>query len=285
MPITLPTPLATSDWLSRNLAAVKIIDASWRMPGAGAARDDYDERHIPGAVFFDIDAIADTSSELQHMLPAPNAFADAVGGMGISNANAVVVYDDQGVFSAPRVWWTFRAMGHERVAVLDGGLRKWRAEGRDVTAAAPTVQRATYAATPTPDIVRHAVDVQRAVTSGALQIIDARSADRFYGRAPEPRAGLLSGAMPGAKNAPFDLLLNDDGTMKAPGALKEIFVAAGVDLGAPAITSCGSGVTAAVIALALESLGHRQWSLYDGSWAEWGKEGNDRNAYPIVIGQ
>lgn len=285
MPITLPTPLVTTDWFSDNLDAVKIIDASWRMPGAGAARDDYDRRHIPGAVFFDIDAVADRSTDLPHMLPSPDAFASAVGAMGISTNDAVVVYDDQGIFSAPRVWWTFRAMGHEAVAVLDGGLKKWRAEGRDVTDAAPAIQAAKYEATLQPDLVRDAGDVRTVITTGAPQIIDARSADRFLGQASEPRAGLISGAMPGAKNTPFDLLIKENGTLKAPDALREIFTTAGVNLDAPAITTCGSGVTAAVLALALESLGHKDWSLYDGSWAEWGKEENDRDAYPVIVGQ
>lgn len=253
------------------------------MPGAGNARDDYDRRHIPGAVFFDIDAIADTSTDLPHMLPSPKAFSDAVGAMGISDNHAVVVYDDQGLFSAPRVWWTFRAMGHGQVAVLDGGLKKWLAEGRPVSNAASDIQPAKYNATLQPNLVRGAGDVRTALKEHTAQIIDARSAERFQGRAPEPRTGLLSGAMPGAKNAPLDLLLNDNGALKGSDALKDIFASVGIDLDAPAITSCGSGVTAAVVALALESLGHRQWSLYDGSWAEWGKEEHDRNAYPIVV--
>ncbi len=279
----LPTPLVSTDWLTENIDAIKLIDASWRMPGAGVARDDYDRRHMPGAVFFDIDAVADKSTDLPHMLPAPDAFARAVGGMGVSNKDAVVVYDDQGLFSAPRVWWTFRAMGHEDVAVLDGGLKKWLAEGRDVTDAAPAIPPAEYKATLQADLVRDASRVRAAIKDGTRQMIDARSADRFAGAAPEPRAGLLPGAMPGARNTPFDTLLNDDGTMKAPDALKDVFAAVSVDLDAPAIATCGSGVTAAVIALALESLGHRQWSLYDGSWAEWGKEDHDRADFPIVV--
>ncbi len=278
----LPTPLVSTDWLAENIDAVKVIDASWRMPGAGVAREDYDVRHIPGAVFFDIDAIADQETDLPHMLPAPEAFAAAVGAMGISDNHAVVVYDDQGLFSTPRVWWTFRTMGHESVAVLDGGLKKWIAEGRAVSDAASAAKPASYNARMQTDLVRGADEVRAVVADGSSQIVDARSADRFQGQAPEPRAGLLSGAMPGARNTPFDTLINDDGTLKAPAALKEIFTAAGVDLGTPATTTCGSGVTAAVVALALESLGHRQWSLYDGSWAEWGKEEHDRADYPII---
>ncbi len=282
--MTMTHPLVSTDWLAGNLDAVKIIDSSWRMPGAGVARDDYDKRHIPGAVFFDIDAIADKSTDLPHMLPAAAAFESAVGAMGVSDKDAVIVYDDAGIFSAPRVWWTFRAMGHGRVAVLDGGLKKWMAEGHSVTDAAHPVEPTNYKAAAQPDLVRDATHVRATIADGASQMIDARSAERFLGRAPEPRAGLLSGAMPNAKNTPFDVLLNTDGTMKAADALKDIFKSAGVDLGSPAITTCGSGVTAAVIALALESLGHREWSLYDGSWAEWGKEDHDRAEFPIVAG-
>jgi len=282
MTTTLPTPLVSTNWLSENHGAVKIIDASWRMPGTGNARDDYDKRHIPGAVFFDIDAVADSSTDLPHMLPSPDTFAAAVGAMGVSESDAIIVYDDAGVFSAPRVWWTFRAMGHDRVAVLNGGLKKWLAEGRPVTNELPSVAPATYTPSFNGDLVRSADDVRDALAGAAPQIIDARSNDRFIGAAPEPRAGLRSGAMPGARNAPFDQLINAGGTLKAPDALRDIFEGAGVDLAAPAITTCGSGVTAAVLALALETLGHRQWSLYDGSWAEWGKEENDRSAFPVV---
>ena len=279
----LPSPLVSTDWLAEHLSAVKIIDTSWRMPGAGDAREDYDQRHIAGAVFFDIDDIADKTTDLPHMLPTPERFAAAIGAMGISNDDTVIVYDDQGIFSAPRVWWTFRAMGHGPVSVLDGGLKKWLAEGSDVTGSTPVVQPANYVSSPASHLVR-SVDLIRSaiVSDGDAQIVDARSADRFLGQAPEPRAGLISGAMPGAKNTPFNLLINEDGTLKAPDALQNVFTAAGVDLGAPAIATCGSGVTAAVIALALESLGHKDWSLYDGSWAEWGKEENDRAAYPVI---
>lgn len=280
----LPTPLVSTDWLGEHLNDVKIIDASWRMPDAGVARDDYNKRHILGAVFFNIDAISDKATDLPHMLPAPGAFADAVGAMGVSHEDAIVVYDDMGVFSAPRVWWTFRAMGHERVAVLNGGLKKWLAEGRNVTDALLTAQPVEYDASLQPLLVRNAIGVRAVIADNTSQIIDARSAEHFFGRAPEPRAGLLSGAMPGAKNVSFDRLLNDDGTMKPPDVLKAVFIAAGIDMDAPAITTCGSGVTAAVLALALESLGHRRWSLYDGSWAEWGKEEHDRAEYPIVTG-
>ena len=283
--IAFPTPLVSTEWLVKNIDAVKLIDASWRMPGAGDARDDYNKRHIPGAVFFDIDAIADKTTDLPHMLPAPETFAAAVAAMGVSEKDAVVVYDDQGIFSAARVWWTFRAMGHSHVAVLDGGLKKWLAEDRAVTGASPTPHPAHYRPSPQPDLVRSAGAVRDIIAKSCGDIIDARSADRFRGAAPEPRAGLVSGAMPGAKNVAFNLLLNDDGTIKDSDALKEIFEDAGVDLSAPAVTTCGSGVTAAILALALERLGHTRWSLYDGSWAEWGKEDNDRVAYPVVAGE
>ena len=281
----LPTPLVSTGWLADNLSAVKIIDASWRMPGGGVARDDYEKRHIPGAVFFDIDAIADTSTDLPHMLPSPEAFARAVGAMGIGEKNAIVVYDDQGIFSAPRVWWTLRVMGHERVAVVDGGLKKWLAEKRAVASAETRIEPARYEPALQSALVRDSFAVRAVIDNQVCTIIDARASDRFLGHAPEPRAGLVSGAMPGAKNTPFNLLINEDGTMKSPPDLKDAFTAAGVDLSRPVVTTCGSGVTAAVLALALESLGHREWSLYDGSWAEWGKEDNDRNAYPIVVAE
>ena len=278
------SPLVSTAWLADNLETVKVIDASLRMPGAGDAKADYERRHIPGAVFFNIDEIADQSSDLPHMLPPPDVFEDAVGAMGVSNQDTLIVYDDQGLFSAPRVWWTFRAMGHGPVAVLDGGLKKWLAEDRAVTDAPTNPAPTTYKASPRADLVVDASAVRSALKNDKTQVIDARARARFRGEAPEPRAGLLSGAMPGAKNAPFETLLNDNGALKPPDALRKILLDAGVNLEEPAVATCGSGVTAAVVALALETLGHHQWSIYDGSWAEWGGEKNDRVAFPVVAG-
>lgn len=282
---SLPGPLVSTQWLADNLAGVKIIDGSWRMPGSPPAREDYDRRHIPGAVLFDIDEIADRRSPLPHMLPAPEEFAKAVGAMGIANDDAVVVYDDQGLFSAARVWWTFRAMGHDKVAVLDGGLPKWEVEGRPVTAEKPDPRSANYCAELQSDWVRNADDVRAALQSRAASVADARPAARFLGEMPEPREGLRSGHMPGACSVPHSALFNEDGTMRGAEEIRAIFEKAGVDLEKPVLTTCGSGVTAAVLSLALELAGHRRHGLYDGSWVEWGDARNAEKDYPVIAGQ
>ena len=268
-----PKTLVGAAWLAAHLddPGLRILDASWHMPAAGRdARAEYAAAHIPGAQFFDIDAVADPDTDLPHMLPTPEAFARAVSALGIGDGDQVVIYDAAATRSAARVWWTFRAMGHDRVAVLDGGLGTWRAEGRALTDATPATPDAQLTAHLHPERVRDAAQVAEASATGHAQIIDARAADRFRGDAPEPRAGLTSGHMPGARNLPFGQLYNPDGTMKDAGALRAAFEAAGVDLSRPAITSCGSGITAASLSLALERLGHRNHALYDGSWAEWG---------------
>lgn len=268
-----PTPLVSTAWLADHLADrdVVVLDASWYLPAQNRdARAEYAAGHIPGARFFDIDEIADLSVDLPHMAPPPDKFAARLRAMGVGDAATVVVYDGAGIFSGPRVWWTFRLMGFARVAVLDGGLPKWRAEGRAVTADLPTPTRPHL----TPHVQRHMVrtadQVLEALQTGSAQVVDARSAARFAGTVPEPRAGLRGGHMPGALNLPFGEVLNADGTMKDAGALRAVFTGAGVDLGRPVITSCGSGVTAAVLSLALAVLGHQDNALYDGSWTEWG---------------
>ncbi len=275
-------PLISTAWLADNLGRpdVKVIDASWRMPGGPPARADYDERHISGAVFFDIDAIADQSSPLPHMLPTPAEFEAAVGALGVSDHYTIIVYDDHGIFSAARVWWTFRAMGHHAVAVLDGGLPKWLSEGESVTGDTPAIAPANYQADPQPRMACDAEAIRAALNNDASSVVDARPAARFFGDAPEPRQGLRSGHMPGAHNLPFGALLNDDGTMRAADDIAALFSAAGADLSQPIITTCGSGVTAAVLSLALETIGHRRHSLYDGSWAHWGDEGNAERDFP-----
>lgn len=268
-----PKTLVSTEWLAAHLddPDLRILDASWHMPAAGRdARAEYAAAHLPGAQFFDIDAVADPDTDLPHMLPTPEAFALAIAALGIGDGDQVVIYDDAATRSAARGWWTFRAMGHDRVAVLDGGLAKWRAEGRALTDAAPAAPEAQPGAQLQPALVRDAAQVAEASASGSAQIIDARAADRFRGDAPEPRPGLTSGHMPGARNLPFGQLYNPDGTMKDESALRAAFEVAGVDLSRPAITSCGSGITAASLSLALERLGHRNHALYDGSWAEWG---------------
>lgn len=281
----LPLPLASTDWLAAHLGEpdVAIIDASWRMPGAGDARDDYEKRHIPGAAFFPIDDIAEKETSLPHMLARPEVFEAAVGAMGIGNVSRVVVYDDQGLFSAARVWWNFRAMGHSAVAVLDGGLPKWLAEGRTVTAEIPAPRRAAFAAAPDRGVIAAHGQVRAGLAGGAL-VLDARPAPRFSGAAAEPRPGLRRGHMPGAANVPASAVIGPDGRLKNASGLKEIFEAAGLRYGRPVITSCGSGVTAAILSLALDALGHEPCALYDGSWAEWGREENASQEFPVEAG-
>jgi len=266
-------PLVSPAWLAKRLGdpGVQVVDASWYMPGeTGSGAADHAAGHIPGAVFFDIDAIADKTTDLPHMLPSPKAFAEAVGRLGLRREATLVVYDARGIFSAPRVWWSLRAMGFDKVFVLDGGLPAWRAEGHPVETA--TAQPANHAEAPAfrPDLVRGLDDIRDLVESRAAQIVDARSAGRFTGEAPEPRAGLRSGHMPGARNLPWGELLTPDGRMKTAADLRAAFAAAGVDLAAPIVTTCGSGVSAAILALGLARLGREDVPVYDGSWTEWG---------------
>ncbi len=280
-------PLVSTAWLAENLGRsdVKIIDASWRMPGAAPARGDYDARHINGAVFFDINEISDRSSPLPHMLPTPTAFEAAAGALGVSPNDTIIVYDDHGIFSAARVRWTFQAMGHGAVAVLNGGLPKWRADGGSVTSEAPAITPATYKAHPQLHMVSDAADIRAALNSDQSSVVDARPAARFFADVPEPRAGLRSGHMPGAHNLPFGVLLNDDGTMRAADEIAALFANAGADLKLSIITTCGSGVAAAVLSLALETIGHHRHSLYDGSWTHWGDEGNAERDFPVAAGK
>jgi thiosulfate/3-mercaptopyruvate sulfurtransferase len=281
-----PYPLVTTDWLGRELGAadLKIVDASWRMPGNPPAYEDYLNRRIGDAVFFDLDAVADKTVSLPHMLPAPDEFARAMGALGVSDEDRVVVYDDAGIFSAARVWWTFRAMGHDRVSVLDGGLRKWIGEGRPVTAGAAKPTPAHYDIRNTRPLARGKDDVRSALADDRTVVLDARPAARFSGEAKEPRAGLRSGHMPGAQNLPFGLLLTEGGELKPFNELAALFREREVHGDTPVIASCGSGVTAAVIALALERLGHSAHAVYDGSWTEWGDLSNDPALYPVVAG-
>lgn len=275
-------PLVSVEWLLENTNRVKLVDASWRMPGSNPARIDYEKRHIPGAHFFDIDEIADPDTDLPHMLPSPQAFANAMRAMGISNENHVVIYDDKGIFSAPHAWWVFRVMGHKNVSVLDGGLPRWISFGGVVSSEKPNTRRSDYTALMDASIVSDHHSIRAAFTAGDIEIVDARPRERFLGQMAEPRPALLSGAMPTAKNIPFSTVLNDNGCMKSVEELKAVFSTADIALDSSVIATCGSGITAAIIALALSRLGHEDWSLYDGSWAEWGKESNDRVEYPVL---
>ena len=268
-----PKTLVSTAWLAAHKADpdLRLIDASWYLPDAGRnARAEYLAAHIPGARFFDIDEITDHRSALPHMAPPPEKFISRLRAMGIGDGHQVVIYDGSGLFSAARVWWTFRLMGKTDVAVLDGGLPKWRAEGREIEDMPPIVRDRHMTVSRQNHLVKDVTQVAHAAKLGEAEIIDARGAPRFRGEVPEPRPGLRSGHIPGAKNVPYTTLLNPDGAMKSPDALRSVFEAAGVNLAKPAITSCGSGVTAAILSLALERIGHRNHALYDGSWAEWG---------------
>jgi thiosulfate/3-mercaptopyruvate sulfurtransferase len=276
-------PLVSTAWLAERLddRAIQVVDATWFMPGEGrVGRDAYAAAHIPGAVFFDIDQIADSKTDLPHMLPDPQDFAEAAGELGLKREATVVVYDGQGIFSAPRVWWSLRAMGFPKVFVLDGGLARWRAEGRalEETPAQPSTTHLQAAFLP--GLVRDLDAVRGVLERGEAQVVDARAAPRFRGEAPEPRAGLRSGHMPGACNVPWSGLLNRDGTMKAAPEIRAAFEGAGVDLAQPIVTTCGSGVSAALLALALARLGREDVAVYDGSWSEWG----GRADTPVVTG-
>ena len=266
-------PLVTTDWLAARLGdpGVRVVDGSWHMPQLGRdARAEFAHAHIPGAVFLDIDAIADRSSPLPHMLPTPDEFGIAVGALGIGDGDRVVVYDTRGVVSAARVWWTFRAFGLDSVAVLDGGLPKWRSENHPVESGVPTPPTRRFTAKLRSELVRDLTAMRDNLGSRVEQVVDARSRGRFAGTEPEPRAGLRGGHIPGSVNLPYDELYQPDGTLAPREELQRRFVAAGVDLAQPVVTSCGSGVTASVLALALYLLGRPDAAVYDGSWTEWG---------------
>ena len=268
-----PRTLVSTGWLGAHLEDpdLRILDASWYLPQmARDARAEYAAAHIPGARFFDIDEMSDHRSALPHMAPPPEKFISRMRAMGVGDGHQVVVYDGMGIFSAARVWWTFRLMGKTDVAVLDGGLPKWRAEGRPLEDMPPVLRDRHMTVQRQAGLVKDVTQVAQASKLGDHEILDARSPGRFRGDEPEPRPGLRCGHIPGARNVPFQTLLNPDGTMKDPADLRAVFDAAGVDLARPVITSCGSGVTAAIINLALERIGHRDHALYDGSWAEWG---------------
>ncbi|MDA0222429.1 MAG: 3-mercaptopyruvate sulfurtransferase [Rhodobacterales bacterium] len=273
MPNSNPTTLVSTDWLARHLGSpdIRIIDASWYLPQA--ARDpkaEYDAAHIPGARFFDIDDISDSLSDLPHMAPPPEKFISRMRAMGIGDGHQVVIYDGAGLNSAARVWWLFHLFGKTDTAVLDGGLPKWLAEGRATEDMPPVLRDRHMTVVRNAQLIKDVTQVAAASKLKEAQIVDARSAARFAGEAPEPRAGLRSGHIPNSISLPFTELLNSDGTMKSDAELALIMAAKGIDMKAPVITTCGSGVTAAIINLALARLGHKQHSLYDGSWAEWG---------------
>ena len=268
-----PRTLVSTDWLAAHMKDpdLRVLDASWYLPDAGRnPRAEYDAAHIPGARFFDIDEISDARSDLPHMAPPAEKFMSRMRKLGVGDGHQIVVYDGAGLMSAARVWWLFRLMGHRDVAVLDGGFPKWQAEGRAIEDMPPVVKDRHLTVRFQNHLVRDVTQVSQASKLGTTQIVDARAAERFRGDAPEPREGLRAGHIPQSRSVPFTTLLNDDKTMKSPDAARAVFQDAGIDPEKPVITTCGSGITAAVLALALERIGNDSWSLYDGSWAEWG---------------
>ncbi|HEV8357553.1 MAG TPA: 3-mercaptopyruvate sulfurtransferase [Gemmatimonadales bacterium] len=273
----LPGAIVSTEWLGANFGdpGLVVVDASWYLPAAGRdPRAEYEAGHVPGAVFWDLDALSDRGTPLPHMLPGPAELVRQIAALGISDGDRVVVYDGSGLnLSAPRVWWTLRVAGHDAVAVLDGGIGRWRAEGRPVEAGLVRRPPAGFTGAFRAALVRSQADMLAILESGGFQILDARSRGRFRGEEPEPRPGLRGGHIPGSRNLPFDELVDAEGKLLCPDELRRGYRAAGVDLARPVVTTCGSGVSACALALGLELLGHRHYAVYDGSWAEWGREG------------
>lgn len=273
--------LVSTEWLAAHLTDVRVVDASWYMPAEKREPvKEFEAGHIPGAAFFDIDGIADHSTDLPHMLPSAGEFSAAAGKLGIGNGETVVVYDGSGIFSAPRVWWSLKAMGHKDVKVLDGGFPKWKREGRAIETGPAKPQEKNFTANFQPALKRDFDDVMGIVKNKSAKMVDARSASRFSAEEKEPRAGLRSGHMPGAVNVHFRSLITTDGTLKPREELRAAFERAGVELNTPIVTTCGSGLTAAILMLALDEIGASDVALYDGSWTEWG----GRPEAPVVTG-
>lgn len=266
-------PLVSTQWLADNLSNphVRVVDASFKMPGVTPLpKEDYERAHIPGAAFFDVDAISDHASPLPHMYPDADQFGRDVGELGIGNEDTVVLYDAGGWVAAPRAWWMFLSFGHDKVRILDGGLKKWIAEDRTVQGGYITVKPKTFKAVFDASRIRSREQMIANIASNAEQVIDARAQDRYEGTVAEPRPGLRAGHIPGSRNLPYNKLIAADGTMKPLEELRAAFAGAGVDVARPIATTCGSGVSAAVLTLALYRLGVANPALYDGSWSEWG---------------
>ena len=268
-----PKTLVSTQWLAAHLKDpdLRVLDASWYLPGS--KRDpfaEYQAAHIPGARFFDLDDVSDHRSDLPHMVPPVEKFMSRMRAIGVGDGHQIVVYDGSGLFSAPRVWWLFKLMGQMDIAVLDGGFPKWQAEGHPVEDLPPILRDRHMMVRRQNQMVKDVTQVSAASKLGESEIVDARSPGRFYGKDPEPRPGLRAGHIPGSKNVFYKDLLKADDTMKSPDEMRQVFLEAGVDLDKPVITSCGSGVTAAILSLGLTRMGKTDHSLYDGSWTEWG---------------
>ncbi|WP_424975808.1 3-mercaptopyruvate sulfurtransferase [Dinoroseobacter sp. S124A] len=268
-----PKTLVSTEWLEAHLTNpdLRILDASWYLPDAQRdPKAEYDAGHIPGARFLAMDDVSDARSELPHTAPPVEKFMSRMRALGVGDGHQVVVYDGAGLFSAARIWWLFRLMGKTDIAVLDGGFRKWQAEGREIEDLPPVIRDRHMTVQRQAHLIKDVTQVAAAAKLGVPQVVDARSPSRFRGEDPEPRPGLRAGHIPGSSNLHYASLLAEDGTMKPIPELRAAFEAAEVDLSKPVITTCGSGVTAAILSLALERIGHRDHSLYDGSWSEWG---------------
>jgi thiosulfate/3-mercaptopyruvate sulfurtransferase len=276
-------PLVTTEWLAAELGKtdIRVIDATLFLSGhARDARAEFEAAHIPSAVFFDIDEVSDTTSALPHMLPPPEKFASRMQALGLGDGSRIIVYDNSPLRSAARVWWMLTLFGAHEVSILDGGFAKWIAEGRATESGKPIVRHRHFTVWADKSLVRDGKQMTENLRSKAELVIDARSAGRFAGTEPEPRASLRSGHIPGSKNLPFDQLFNEDGTYKSPEAIKALFDGIGVDFSQPLIGTCGSGVTSAALAFAAALIGHPKMAIYDGSWSEWGASATN----PVVTG-
>jgi len=273
MPYANPTSLVSTEWLSQHLSApdIRIVDASWYLPNENRdPKAEFKQCHIPGAVFFDIDEISDSDTDLPHMIPSPEKFSSKMRKLGLGDGNRIVVYDGSGIRSAARAWWMIRLFGHEDVAILDGGLVKWQEEGRAISDIPTPPKERHFTSRINNLMVKDKDQVRRNIETEKNQVLDARSKGRFEGSEPEPRAGLRAGRIPGSLNLPFNQLFNENGTLQSNDGLTQLYSTAGIEKSSPVITSCGSGITACVLAFGLHMIGHRQVAVYDGSWTEWG---------------